>query len=158
MALRILFPTLILGHPHKRAAALGRFHARRRRRPAAGGFDFPTQPVGTTQDGNVTVYYDPSLGQPGADLAQQVFARAAQTYADCQAFFDVPGEPVNVIIAAVNDATDGSGGAYHYGCNFNPGGDLYVDAALGDADRTNGLVVAELTESFMGAQEKGWDC
>ena len=158
MAPRILLPTHILGHPHKRAAAFGRSHAHRRRRPAAGGFDYPTQLVGTTPDGNVTVYYDPSLGQPGADLAQQILARAAQTYADCQAFFNVPGQPVNVIIAALNGVTDGSGGAFHHGCNFNPGGDLYEDAALGDPDRTNGLVVAELTESFMGAQNKGWDC
>jgi hypothetical protein len=158
MSLRITLPTHVLAHPQKRAAAFGRFYAHRRSRAAAGRFDFPTQLVGTTPDGNVTVYYDPSLGQPGADLAQQIFARAAQTYADCQAFFNVPGQPVNVIIAAVNDATDGSGGAYHYGCNFNPGGDLYEDAAFGNPDRTNGLVVAELTESFMGAQNKGWDC
>jgi hypothetical protein len=29
---------------------------------------------------------------------------------------------------------------------------------LGNPDLTNGLVVAELTESFMGAQNQGWDC
>jgi hypothetical protein len=157
MPLRLTFPTHVLLHPQKRAAAFGRFHAHRRSR-AAGGFDFPTQLVGTTPDGNVTVYYDPSLGQQGADLAQQILARAGQTYANCQAYFNVPGQPVNVIIAAVNGVTDGSGGAYHYGCDFTSGGDLYEDAAFGDPDRTNGLVVAELTESFMGAQNQGWDC
>jgi hypothetical protein len=42
---------------------------------------------------------------------------------------------------------------------FNIRDDLpYCDAAFGNATMTNGLVVAELTESFMGAQNKGWDC
>lgn len=157
MAARLLFPTHVHVHPHRRAVAIGRFYAQRRAR-AAGPFDYPTQLAGTTPDGNVTVYYDPSLGQPGADLAREVLARAPQTYADTQAFFNVPGQPVNVILAALNGATDGSGGAYHYGCNFNPGGDLYEDVAFGNPDRTLGLVVAELTESFMGAQNAGWDC
>src|ERR1700674_793464 len=154
MSLRLTLPTHIRLNPHEQAAAFGRYHANRRRRaaePKAAAFDFPTQLVGTTPDGNVTVYYDPSLGQPGADLADQLFARVATTYSDCQAFFNVPGQPVNVIIAAVNGPTDGSGGAYHYGCNFNPGNDLYCDAAFGNPDLTNGLVVAELTECFMGA-------
>jgi hypothetical protein len=124
----------------------------------AAGFDFPTQLVGTSPSGNVTVYYDPSLGAPGADIAQQILNRADQTYSDCQAFFSIPGKPVNVIIAAVNGATDGSGGAYHYGCNFDQGGTLYCDVAFGNPDLTNALFVAELDECFMGAQGLGWDC
>jgi hypothetical protein len=161
MALRLTLPTHILLNSHKKAAAFGRHFTKQRARaagPVAGGFDFPSQFVGTTPDGNVTVYYDPSLGQAGSDLAQQIFALVDITYADCQAFFDVPGQPVNVIIAAVNGATDGTGGAYHYGCNFNPGDDLYCDAAFGNPELTNGLIAAELTESFMGAQNQGWDC
>jgi hypothetical protein len=160
MPLRLTLPTHILVDPQKQATAFGRHHANRRRVAAlqAAGFDFPTQLVGTTPDGNVTVYYDPSLGQPAADLANQIFSMAARTYSDCQAFFNVAGQPVNVILAAVNGATDGTGGAYHYGCNFNPGGDLYCDVAFGNPELANGLVVAELTESFMGAQNKGWDC
>jgi hypothetical protein len=132
--------------------------ARRLAAAAAGGFDFPTTLVGVTPDNLMTVYYDPSLGQPGADLAQQVLAQGQQAYGDCQAFFGVAGQPVNVIIAALNDLTDGTAGAYHYGCSFNPGGDLYCDAAFGNPQMEIGLVVAELTESFMGAQGKGWDC
>jgi hypothetical protein len=145
----------------RRAAAFGRHHADLRRRAASatpGGFDFPTRFVGATPDGNTTVYNDPGLGQPGADLAQQILGRAVDTYNQCQAFFGIPGQHVNVIIAAVNGVTDGSGGAYHYGCDFNTGADLYCDAALGNAELTNGLVVAELTESFMGTQGRGWNC
>jgi len=161
MSLRFTLPTHVLSNPSKHALAFNRHHANRRLRAAsgaAGGFDFPTQLVGTTPDGRTTVYFDPSLGQPGADLAQGMLARASDTYSRCQLFFGVSGQPVNIIIAAVNGATDGSGGAYHYGCSFGQGGDLYCDAAFGDPDLTNGLVVAELTESFMGAQNRGWDC
>jgi hypothetical protein len=161
MAVRLTLPTQILLNTHKRAASFARIHAQRRARaavPAAGAFDFPTQLVGTTADGKVTVYYDPALGAQGSALAQQILQISMNTYAECQAFFNVQGQPINVIIAALDGATDGSTGAYHYGCSFNPGGDLYCDAAFGNPVLTNGLVVAELTESFMGAQAKGWDC
>jgi hypothetical protein len=159
--LRMTLPTDVQMNPQKRAVAFGRYQANRlgiARAAPPTGFDFPVQLVGTTPDGNVTVYYDPTLGPGGASLAQQIFATAAQTYASSQAFFNVPGQPVNVIFAAINGATDGSGGAYHYGCNFNPGGDLYCDAAYANPQLTTGLMVAELTECFMGAQNKGWNC
>jgi hypothetical protein len=160
MAHRVMLTQQLLSDPHQRAGFY--VSARKSRQAIAaaglGGFDYPTQLTGTTQDGNVTVYYDPSLGQDGSDLAQQFLQGAAQAYGDTQAFFAVPGSPVNVIIAALNGSTDGLGGAYHYGCNFNPGGDLYCDAAFGVPDVTTGLFVAELTESFMGAQAVGWDC
>lgn len=156
MSLRVMLPARTLLNPHRLAAALSCLQRERRAGPA--GFDFPVQLVGATPDGKVTLYYDPSLGQNGATLAQQVFSSAAQTYAQSQAFFNVPGQPVNVIIAAVNGATDGTGGAYHYGCDFVSGGDLYCDAAFGNPQLTTGLFVAELTECFMGAQNKGWNC
>jgi hypothetical protein len=161
MSLRVLFPTYVLLHPHKRASSLGRHYANVRARVSrrqADQFDFPAQLVGTSPDGNVTVYYDPSLGQPGAELAQQVLAEAGGSYSSSQAFFNIAGQHVNVIIAPLDGRTDGSGGAYHYGCNFTAGGDLYCDAAFGNVALANGLVVAELTESFMGTQNKGWDC
>jgi hypothetical protein len=160
MSLRITLPTQVLETPHRRAGAFRRHPAERRAtaEQRAVGFDYPVQVVGTTPDGKLTVLYDPSLGQPGATLAQQIFSNAAQTYADSQAFFNIPGQPVNVIIAPVNGATDGTGGAYHYGCNFVAGSDLYCDAAFGNPQLTTGLVVAELTECFMGLQNKGWDC
>lgn len=157
MAVRLTLPSHFSKEPHARARAFAHVHSRRRHKPAH-KFDFPTELVGTTAGGMVTLYYDPHLGSPGLDLANQVFAMVRQTYANCQTYFGIDGQPVNVIIAAVNHATDGSGGAYHAGCGFNPGGDLYCDAAFGNAAMTNGLVVAELTESFMGAQNKGWDC
>jgi hypothetical protein len=158
MPIRMTLPTHFSSEPHARAQAFAHVQSVRRHKPPHHKFDYPTELVGSTPDGKVTLYYDPQLGAPGKDLAEKVFAMAEKTFADCQNFFGIAGQPVNVIIAPLNHATDGSAGAYHAGCSFNPGGDLYCDAAFGNPVMTNGLVVAELTECFMGAQNKGWDC
>ena len=160
MTIRLTLPTHFSREPHARARAFAHVQAQRRHKPPTHKFDFPTTLIGATADNKVTLYYDPQLGQQGQTLAEQVFAMVEQTYAHCQAYFGAtaPGQPVNVIIAPVNHVTDGSVGAYHMGCSFNSGGDLYCDAAFGNPTMANGLVVAELTESFMGAQNKGWDC
>ena len=158
MAIRMTLPTHFDREPHARARAFAHAHSQRHRKPPARPFDFPTELIGATPNKEVTLYYDPALGQPGKTLADQVFAMVGKAYANCQNYFGIAGQPVNAIIAALNHATDGSSGAYHYGCSFNPGGDLYCDAAFGNPIMTNGLFVAELTESFMGAQNKGWDC
>ena len=156
MPIRLTLPIHYHSEPHARARAFARVQSRRRHKPPAHKFDFPTELIGQTTD--VTLYYDPQLGPEGATLAQQVQPNVEQTYVNCRNYFGIAGQPVNVIIAPVNGQTDGTGGAYHYGCNFNPGGDLYCDAAFGNEVMTNGLIVAELTESFMGVQNKGWDC
>jgi hypothetical protein len=161
MPLKWMIPTSSFLNPHERAKVLGNYHGARRRGATAllpKGFDFPTQLIGKTPDGYITLYVDPSLGKPGADLAEQIFTMIDRTYAHSRAYFNLPAQPVNVIIAALGNATDGSGGAYHYGCGFDTGGDIYCDAAFGNPRLTNGLIVAELTESFMGAQDRGWDC
>ena len=156
MTIRLTLPTHYHTEPHARARAFAHVQSKRRHKPPAHKFDFPTEQVGATAD--VTLYYDPQLGNPGADLAQQIKPTVEQTYVNCRNYFGIDGKAVNVIIAPVNNQTDGTGGAYHYGCSFNPGGDLYIDAAFGNPLMTTGLIVAELTESFMGAQNKGWDC
>ena len=156
MPIRLTLPTHYHSESHARARAFARVQSRRRHKPPAHKFDFPTELIGQTTD--VTLYYDPQLGPEGATLAQQVQPNVEKTYVNCRNYFGIAGQPVNVIIAPVNGQTDGTGGAYHYGCNFNPGGDLYCDAAFGNEVMTNGMIVAELTESFMGAQNKGWDC
>ena len=157
MTTRLTLPTHLHSELHARARAFAHVQARRHRKPPSQKFDFPAELVGTMAD--VTLYYDPQLGQEGADLAKQVKDTVEQTYVNCRNYFGMAGQPVNVIIAPVNNETDGSGGAYHHGCSFNPGGgDLYIDAAFGNPVMTTGLIVAELTESFMGAQNKGWDC
>jgi hypothetical protein len=123
---------------------------------AAGGFDFPVQQVGSTPDS--VVYYDPSLGAAGLQLGQAILAAMPGLYQSCRSWFGIQGARSNVILAAIGGATDGSQGAYHYGCSFSSGGDLYEDAALGNPALTTGLVMAELSECFMGDQGRGWDC
>jgi hypothetical protein len=161
MPLRWTIPTSSFLDPHERTRVLAGYQAARRRATAAlpaDRFDFPTQLIGKTPDGYVTLYVDPSLGKPGLDLAKQIFTVIDVSYAHSRAYFNVPAQSVNMIIAGIGNARDGSAGAYHYGCGFAPGGDIYCDAAFGNPDLTKGLFVAEVTESFMGAQAKGWDC
>lgn len=129
---------------------------------AAGtAFDYPVTQVGVA--GKVTVYYDPSLGSPGQSLATQLLARVVARYDDLQSAFGVSGGPVNAVIAPLSGSNDGSGGAYHYGCDFVSGGTLYLDATFASTsvdalDLEVALYVAELSECFMGPQGGGWNC
>ncbi|MGA2765200.1 MAG: hypothetical protein ABSG17_17770 [Spirochaetia bacterium] len=128
-------------------------------RPAR--LDYPATKVGAA--GNVTVYYATSLGDPGKALATRMLGAVAGPYNDLQALFGIPGGAVNVYVAPLSGQNDGSGGAYHYGCDFSSGGDLYLDATFASnaVDPLNleiGLYVAELSESFMRSQGKGWNC
>ena len=87
---------------------------------------------------------------------------ANRPYLDMESFFGINGGAVQVIIAPLSGNNDGSGGAYHYGCDFVSGGTLYLDATfaatINPVDLEVALYVAELSECFMGAQGKGWGC
>jgi hypothetical protein len=123
--------------------------------------DYPATQVGVV--GNITVSYDAALGAQGLALAQQLLGAVSWPYNDLQVYFGIAGGNVQVVIAPLSGNNDGSGGAYHYGCDFTSGGVLYLDATF--ASKTEnplslevGLYVAELSECFMGAQNKGWGC
>ncbi len=133
----------------------------RPRRAVGTKFDYPATEVGVS--GKVTVYYDPALGSSGLSIAKQLLAHAATPYDDMQVFFATNGFPVDVIVAPLSSTHDGSGGAYHYGCDFSSGGTIYLDATF-DATGVDplslqiALYVAELSECFMGLQGAGWNC
>jgi hypothetical protein len=156
MSIKLTLPTHYHTEHHARARVFAHVQGRRRHKPPAQKFDYPAKLIAQTAD--VGLYCDPQLGPQGTDLAQQIKATIEGTYVDCRNFFGIAGQPVNVILAPLNNETDGNAGAYHHGCNFDTGGDLYIDAAFGNPLMTTGLIVAELTESFMGAQNQGWDC
>lgn len=128
---------------------------------ASFGFDYPSTQVGVT--GNITVMYANSLGAQGQTLATQLLGVVLAPYQQMQKNFGVNGSATTVIVAPLSGAHDGSSGAYHHGCDFNSGGVLYVDATFANTtqnplDLAVGLYIAELSEAFMGAQNKGWGC
>ncbi len=156
----LTLPAATHADPFLRADAFAAHHANRvaSTGAAATRFDFPTQLVDTTPDGLVTVYVDPALGQRGTDLATQFLAAVPAAVARCAAWFGTPMQPVICIIASFQGETDGTGGAYHYGCDFASGGDIYLSFAAGNVPMEIGLFVAELTECFMADGARGWGC
>jgi hypothetical protein len=154
-------------HKHKVAQLRAALHERSvGERKRSGLFDYPVAPVGVTgwvgADGYpVSVYYDPSLGSDALALAQTVLycLDGGGLLAQADQNFGLRGLAGNVIIAALDGALDGSTGAYHYGCGYGAGGgDWYVDYAAGNPDEVIGLAVAEIVESYMGIQGRGWNC
>jgi len=113
------------------------------------GFRGTSQLVGSTPDGIVTVYVDPSLGPPGLQNAQDLLADAPRVVAANNAIFGTDGGAVNVIIYALGGATDGTGGADHMGCNYQTGNNIEVCASFGNPARVSGLFEAELSECSM---------
>jgi hypothetical protein len=109
-----------------------------------------SQLVGTSPSGRVTVYVDPTLGQPALQNARDLIKDADRVVKANDATFGTTGGPVNVIIFALNGATDGTGGADHGGCDYTSGGAIEVCASFGNSARVSALFEAELSECSMG--------
>ena len=135
-----------------------RQHPARLLKKANQPFDYPVIEVGKTANNQVTLWLDPSLETASHLLAAQLLAQCTDLYAKCAQWFGMAGEPVNLIMAPLSGSGDGSGGAFHYGCDFQTGGDLYIDYARTNLAMEKGLFVAELVECFMGSQGRGWNC
>lgn len=106
--------------------------------------------VGTSASGRVTVYVDPTLGDPGLQNAHSLLQDADRVATANDAIFGTAGGNVSVIIFALGGATDGTGGADHGACNFTEGGAIEVCAAFGSPARVSALFEAELSECSMG--------
>jgi hypothetical protein len=106
--------------------------------------------VGISPSGNVTVYIDPTLGQPALQNAQDLVDDADRIVAANDALFGTAGGPVSVIVFALNGQTDGTGGADHDGCDYQTGAAIEVDASFGNSARVSALFEAELSECSMG--------
>jgi hypothetical protein len=99
----------------------------------------------------VTVYVDPTLGQPGLQNGQDLVNDADRVVAaNDNDIFGTTGGPVSVILFALDGATDGTGGADHLGCDYETGAAIEVCASFGNAARVSALFEAELSECSMG--------
>ena len=98
----------------------------------------------------IAVYVDPSLGAPAMQNAHELLADADRVADANDAIFGTPGAPVSVILFALGDRTDGTGGADHGACNFTEGGAIEVCVAFGNGGRVSALFEAELSECSMG--------
>ena len=67
-----------------------------------------SQFVGTSPSGRVTVYVDPSLGDPALQNAQDLVNDADRVVAANDKLFGTTGGPVSVIVFALGDETDGT--------------------------------------------------
>jgi hypothetical protein len=108
-----------------------------------------SQFVGTSSNGRVTVFVDPTLGAPGLKNAQDLVSDADRIVSANDGIFGTTGGPVSVIVYALGGATDGTGGADHMGCDYVNGAAIEVDAAFGNSARVSALFEAELSECSM---------
>ena len=121
-----------------------------RKAPAWPSYTGTSQLVGTSPGGKVTVYVDPTLGSPALQNAQDLVNDADRVVTANDTIFGTPGRQVEVIIFALNGATDGTGGADHGGCDYNIGSAIEVCASFGNSARVSALFEAELSECSMG--------
>jgi hypothetical protein len=109
--------------------------------PLSEGYDRPIAPlwpsyegnsqfVGTSPSGRVTVYVDPLLDDPGLQNARDLLGDADRVVAANDAIFGTAGGPVSVIVFAVGEATDGTGGAAHSGCDYTTGDAIELCASF----------------------------
>jgi len=85
----------------------------------------------------VTVYVDPTLGQPGLTNAQDLVNDADRVVTANDTIFGTTGGPVSVIVFALGGNTDGTGGADHMSCDFVNGGAIEVCTSFGDSARVS---------------------
>jgi hypothetical protein len=117
--------------------------------PAWPSYKGTSQLVGTSPSGRVTVYVDPSLGQPGLQNAQDLLNDADRVTTANDAIFGTTGGPVSVLVFALGGASDGTGGADHMGCDYVTGAAIEADASFDNSARVSALFEAELSECSM---------
>jgi hypothetical protein len=117
--------------------------------PAWPSYKGTSQFVGTSPSGRVTVYVDPSLGQPALQNAQDLVNDADRVVTANDGIFGTTGGPVNVIVFALDGNTDGTGGADHMGCDYSTGPNIEACASFGNSMRVSALFEAELSECSM---------
>src|SRR5271157_64139 len=118
--------------------------------PSWPSYQGTSQFVGASPSGRVNVFVDPSLGAPALQNAQDLVNDADRVATANDQVFGTTGGSVNVIVFALNGATDGTGGADHGGCDYTTGAAIEVCASFGNSARVSALFEAELSECSMG--------
>ena len=109
-----------------------------------------SQFVGSSPSARVSVFVDPSLGEPGLQNAQDLVNDADRVASANDQIFGTTGGSVSVIVFALGGVTDGTGGADHMGCDYTSGAAIEVCASFGNSGRVSALFEAELSECSMG--------
>jgi hypothetical protein len=128
--------------------------AARRDAPAAPAWPSYTgisEYVGASPCGRVTVYVDPSLGEPALQNAHDLAADGGRIVGLNDQLFGTTDGSVSVIVFALGGMTDGSGGADHMGCDYTTGAAIEVCASFGNSARVSALLEAELSECAMSS-------
>jgi hypothetical protein len=139
-----------MSHPITATSFLKKKPGKHKNAPAWPSYRGTSHLVGTSPSGKVTVFVDPTLGAPALQNAQDLIKDADRVVSANDAIFGTRGGAVDVIIFALNNATDGTGGADHNGCDYNVGNNIEVCAAFGNSARVSALFEAELSECSMG--------
>jgi hypothetical protein len=134
-------------HPIKKPAAVQRADPLPPQWPSYTG---TSHFVGTSPSGRVTVYVDPTLGDPALQNAEDLVNDADRIVSANDKIFGTTGGPVSVIVFALGGMTDGTGGADHMGCDYTTGAAIEVCASFGNSARVSALFEAELSECSMG--------
>ena len=113
--------------------------------------------------GNITVSYATSLGDQGAQLASQMLSIRQQAVQRSSDSFRNPRGTGHRHCCAPERKKRWVRRRVSLRVRLYHGGDLYLDATFAStiSDPLGlevGLYVAELSESFMGPQNKGWSC
>jgi len=106
--------------------------------------------IGVSPSGRVSVYKDERLGWEAGANALDMLEAADSVVAANDAIFGTTGGNVSVLVWALYDRTDGTGGALHNGCDYSVGNAIEVCAAYGDPRTVIALFEAELSECSMG--------
>jgi hypothetical protein len=114
--------------------------------------DYPSTPVGQTD--HVQLLCANSLGQAGIDLGNRLLQQMEADAVNCARLFGMDVPSYTVFIAPLSQGNDGTGGAYHYGCQDTL---IYADADY-TGDKTAALFLAEAVEVMEAQQNSGWDC
>jgi hypothetical protein len=137
-------------HPLRKTAPGARRGGAGPQPPAWPSFKGTSQFVGTSPTGRVTVYVDPNLGPQGTQNARDLLSDADRVVSANDALFGTAGMHVDVLVFALGNATDGTGGADHMGCDYQTGAAIEVCASFGNSARVSALFEAELSECSMG--------